>query len=104
MTRPPPYRPAEDRLVADACARSRTERIRILECELNRSEYAIRRRARELSAHGGAEPSLDLWNAILDADGAGCGLYLCAPDVGRLAGDDAIRPVALNLALEAERA
>ena len=50
MTRPPPLRPAEERLVADACARSR------------------------------------------------------AVDVGRLAGDDAVRRVALNLALEAERA
>ena len=42
------------------CARSRKERIRDLACELNRSEYAIRRRTRELSAHGGAEPALDL--------------------------------------------
>ena len=78
MTRPPPFRPAEDRLVADACARSRTERIRDLARELNRSEYATRRRARELSAPGGAEPALDPWNAI--------------------------QRVALNLALEAERA
>ena len=30
MRRPRPFRPAEDRLVADACARSRTERIRDL--------------------------------------------------------------------------
>ena len=100
MTEPPPFRPADDRLVADAYARSRTERIR----ELDRSEYAIRRRARELSAHGGPEPALDPWNAILDADGTGGGLYLSAVDVGRLAGDDAIRRVALNLAREAERA
>ena len=104
MTSSPPFRPAEDRLIAAACARSRTERIRALVCELNRREYAIRRRARELSAHGGPEPALDPWNAILDADGAGCGLCLCAANVGRLAGDDAIERVAFNLALEAERA
>ena len=86
MTRPPPLRPAEERLVADTWARSRTERIR------------------ELSAHGGPEPALDPWNAIHDADGAGGGLYLSAVDVERLAAADAIRRVALNLALEAERA
>ena len=104
MTRPQPFRRAEDRLIATACARSRTERIRDLAHELNRSEYAIWRRARELSAHGGPEPALDPWSAILDADGAGCGLCLSAADVGRLAGDDAIERVALNLAREAERA
>ena len=104
MTRPPPFRPAEDRLVADACARSRAERIRDLARELNRNEYAIRRRARELLAHGDAVPALDRWNAILGADGAGCGLYLSAAAAGRLASDDAIERMALNPAREAERA
>ena len=59
---------------------------------------------RELSAHGVAEPALDPWNAILNAEGTSRGLFLSAADVGRLVGDDAIQRVALNFAMEAEGA
>ena len=103
MSVAPSYRPAEDRLIIDACSRSRAERIRDLARELGRSETAIRRRWQRLVREGlvpASVASTDPWNAIIDAAGAGCSLCLGPGDVARLAADDAIQRAALNLSLE----
>ena len=92
MATAPPHWPAEDRLIADACTHSRTDRIRDLARELRRSESAVR----QLAAHDSAVPAIDPWNAILDAAAAGCGLRLDADDVVRLATEDAIQRAALK--------
>ena len=108
MSGAPPYRPAEDDLIRDACGRKRADRIRDLARELGRSETAIRRRWQRLGRGMGQDrvPRVpappDPWNRILDADAAGCGLNLTAAEVARLADDDAIQRAALDAALRAE--
>ncbi|MCY4591119.1 MAG: hypothetical protein OXE86_11305 [Alphaproteobacteria bacterium] len=64
MTRPPPLRTGEERLVADACARSRTERIRDLAHEAWESELLVWNEAyyRERYLAGGPFP--DSWTRL----------------------------------------
>ena len=103
MTGPSPYRPAEDRLITDACSRSGAERIRDLAAELGRSESAVRRRWERLAREMGPDPvpGRDPWNAIVDAAAVGCGLRLDPDDVARLAADDAIALEPTDRTLEA---
>ena len=102
MARPHSYRPAEDRLIVDAC-RPRTEQLRRLAGDLGRTPGALAKRgARIVSGVADATPAPDPWNAILDAAAAGCALHLSARDVARLADHDAIRRTALELAIRAE--
>ena len=100
--RPPSYRPAEDALIVEACL-PRAERLRRLAGELGRTPDALAKRGARVIASGVADTTTtDPWNAILDADAAGCALHLSARDVARLADDDAIQRAALDLAIRAE--